>query len=250
MIKRGTLSAAAAAALLVGCSGPSWGPLPSSPLERGDGASVFQSLFARNCAACHGREGRGGAALSLRNPAYLAMADDGAIRKAISQGVPGTPMPAFATSAGGDLSDEQISILVLGIRSWADPGALAGARTPPYAASNPGSVRRGADVFSAACASCHGLGGQGGARAGSVVDPSFLALISDQGLRVAVIAGRPELGAPDWRGDRPGRPLSNREVTDVVAWLQSRRVRYPGAPYPRPASRGFHDENNKEGVKR
>jgi membrane fusion protein (multidrug efflux system) len=45
------------------------------------------------------------------------------------------------------------------------------------------------------------------------------------------IAGRPELGAPDWRGNVPGKPMSDQEVTDVVAWLASRRVQNPGQPY-------------------
>jgi hypothetical protein len=63
------------------------------------------------------------------------------------------------------------------------------------------------------------------------VDGSFLALISDQQLRTIVIAGRPELGAPDWRGDVVGRPLSAQEVSDVVAWLASQRTKLPGQPY-------------------
>jgi cytochrome c oxidase cbb3-type subunit 3/ubiquinol-cytochrome c reductase cytochrome c subunit len=46
-----------------------------------------------------------------------------------------------------------------------------------------------------------------------------------------VITGRPELGAPDWRANASGRPMSNQEVTDVVAWLASRRVANPGQPY-------------------
>jgi cytochrome c oxidase cbb3-type subunit III len=33
----------------------------------------------------------------------------------------------------------------------------------------------------------------------------------------------PALGAPDWRGDVPGRPLSDADVTDVVAWLAAQR---------------------------
>jgi cytochrome c oxidase cbb3-type subunit 3/ubiquinol-cytochrome c reductase cytochrome c subunit len=65
----------------------------------------------------------------------------------------------------------------------------------------------------------------------SVTDDSFLALVSDQGLRTIVITGRPELGAPDWRGNVPGKPMSDQEVTDVVAWLGSRRVQNPGQPY-------------------
>ena len=38
-------------------------------------------------------------------------------------------------------------------------------------------------------------------------------------------------GAPDWRTNVPGKPLSDQEVTDVVTWLASRRVQNPGQPY-------------------
>ena len=68
--------------------------------------------------------------------------------------------------------------------------------------------------------------------ASSIVDRSYLALVSDQYLRMTVIAGRPQLGAPDWRGNVPGRPMSDQEVTDVVAWLASSRSATPGQPYP------------------
>jgi cytochrome c oxidase cbb3-type subunit 3/ubiquinol-cytochrome c reductase cytochrome c subunit len=52
-------------------------------------------------------------------------------------------------------------------------------------------------------------------------------LVSDQGLRTVLIAGRPELNAPDWRGNVPGKPMSEQEVTDVVAWLASKRAQNP-----------------------
>jgi hypothetical protein len=55
------------------------------------------------------------------------------------------------------------------------------------------------------------------------VDGSYLSLVSDQGLRTTVIAGRPDLGAPDWRGNVPGHPMSPGEVSDVVAWLAAKR---------------------------
>ncbi len=77
----------------------------------------------------------------------------------------------------------------------------------------------------------NGPGGHGGAKGSSVTDDSFLALVSDQGLRTIVITGRPELAAPDWRGNVPGKPMSEQDVTDVVAWLGSRRVQNPGQPY-------------------
>jgi cytochrome c oxidase cbb3-type subunit 3 len=67
--------------------------------------------------------------------------------------------------------------------------------------------------------------------ASSIVDGSYLALVSDQGLRTVVIVGRPELGAPDWRGNVPGKPMSSQDVSDVVAWLASQRTKFPGQPY-------------------
>jgi hypothetical protein len=56
--------------------------------------------------------------------------------------------------------------------------------------------------------------------------------VSNQSLRTTVIVGRPELGAPDWRGNVPGRPMSDEEVSDVVAWLVAQRPEVPGQPYP------------------
>jgi hypothetical protein len=48
-------------------------------------------------------------------------------------------------------------------------------------------------------------------------------MVSDQNLRTTVIAGRPEMGAPDWRGNVAGKPMSPEDVSDVVAWLVSQR---------------------------
>jgi cytochrome c oxidase cbb3-type subunit 3 len=191
----------------------------------------FNLLYSQNCAGCHGTDGNGGAAIALANPVFLAIADDTVIRRTAANGVPGTPMPAFAQSAGGMLTDKQIDALVQGIRSWANPGALANQTLPPYAAPSSGDPHRGADAYRTYCSSCHGPDGRGG-KASSIVDGSYLALISDQDLRTIVIAGRPELGAPDWRGDIEGRPMSAQDISDVVAWLSSQRPKFPGQPYP------------------
>lgn len=82
------------------------------------------------------------------------------------------------------------------------------------------------------CADCHGAEGRGGDKAGSVVDPSYLGLVSDQGLRTSVIVGRKDLDMPDWRGYVTGRAMSDQEISDVVAWLVAERPKYPGQPYP------------------
>jgi cytochrome c oxidase cbb3-type subunit III len=62
------------------------------------------------------------------------------------------------------------------------------------------------------------------------VDPSFLALVSDQSLRTTVIAGRPDLGKPDWREDTPGQPLTPEQISDLVSWLVGHRQPVPGRP--------------------
>ena len=183
----------------------------------------FAILYSENCAGCHGQDGKGGLAISLADPVYLAIVDDAAIRATTARGVSGTAMPAFAQSSGGSLTDEQTDAIVAGIRTWEKPGFLSGVNPPPHTAHALGDPNRGAHVYDTYCSSCHGVGGRGGAHASSIVDDSYLALVSDQGLRTSVIVGRPELGAPDWRGDVPGKPLSDENVSDVVAWLAAQR---------------------------
>jgi mono/diheme cytochrome c family protein len=192
----------------------------------------FGTLYAENCAGCHGADGRGGAAIALANPVYLAIADDSAMRKVITNGVRGTSMPAFAESAGGMLTDKQIDVITAEIRSrWSQRGILDSANPPSYAPKSTGNALQGEAAYKTFCESCHGPGGRGGSKGSAITDDSFLALVSDQGLRTIVTAGRPELGAPDWRANVPGKPMSDQEVTDVVAWLASRRAQNPGQPY-------------------
>lgn len=218
--------------MLAGCGTPPGQPRAGS-VPRTPGEVVeFSALYADNCAGCHGPDGGGGAAIALANPVYLAIVDERAMRETIDSGVRGTSMPAFSQRAGGMLTDKQIDALVAGIRArWSRPGVLDGANAPSYAAKSPGDVRHGEAAYQTFCQSCHGPGGQGGPRGSAITNDSFLALVSDQGLRTLVIAGRPELDAPDWRGNVPGRPMSEQEVTDVVSWLASRRVATPGKPY-------------------
>ena len=104
----------------------------------------FDTLYATNCAGCHGAGGKGGAAIALNDPVYLGIAGDATIRQVVSNGVPGTAMPAFAGSAGGLLTAEQVDAIVHGIRTrWARPDALQGAIPPPHAAQQPGDPDRG-----------------------------------------------------------------------------------------------------------
>ena len=218
--------------LLSGCSSPHGQPQKDSEPIVPSQVVDFRTLYGQNCAGCHGVDGKGGAAIALANSVYLAIADNSVIRRTASKGVPGTPMPAFAQSAGGMLTDKQIDVIVGGIRSWAKPNTFGDQTPPPYSTQAAGDPQRGADAYKTYCSSCHGADGRGGSKASSIVESSYLALVSDQQLRTIVIAGRPELGAPDWRDDVQGRPMSTQEIADVVAWLSSQRPQSPGQPYP------------------
>jgi len=218
--------------LLSACSSPPGRPTKDSEDPAPSEISDIKTLYTENCAACHGTDGRGGAAVALADPVYLAIVDEPSMRKVIANGVRGTSMPAFAQSAGGMLTDKQIDVITNEIRSrWGRPGILTGADAPPYVAKSSGVVQRGEASYRTYCSSCHGPQGQGGPKGSAITNDSFLALVSDQGLRTIIIIGRPELGAPDWRGNVPGKPMSDQEITDVVAWLASHRVQSPGQPY-------------------
>jgi cytochrome c oxidase cbb3-type subunit III len=220
--------ASLAAIVLAGCDSlpgrPTQAELPLRPTNVTD----FATLYGENCAGCHGADGKSGAAIAMNNPAYLAIIDDTSMHRVIGNGVAGTAMPPFAQSAGGSLTDHQIDLLIAGIRKkWAGaPDAAAGA--PPYSSSTQGDPNGGAQAYATNCQSCHGPDGNGGS-AGSVVDPSYLALVSDQYLRTIVIAGRPELGHPDWKNAAGGQPLTPQQVSDIVAWLASKRLPSPVA---------------------
>lgn len=217
---------------LAGCSHIPGKPTPGDEVPRPASNLDFTSLYQQNCAGCHGAAGQQGAAIDLANPEYQALVDDATLRTAIAQGVKGTLMPAFARSSGGMLTGAQVDALVQGMRArWARPVEFSGTALPPYKADGAGDPVHGAQVYAAACASCHGAangGAQGKAgQAGPITNTAYLSLVSNQALRTVVIVGRPDFGAPDWRGEMPGHALSNQEITDVVAWLASLRPAPP-----------------------
>jgi cytochrome c oxidase cbb3-type subunit 3 len=202
-----------------------------SPVIPPSHVTDFPLLYAQNCAGCHGPGGQGGLAVALGDPVYLAIADDASIRRVTAEGVSGTAMPAFAQQAGGMLTDAQIDIIVSGVRArWAKPGILGQPKPPAYTTQASGDPKHGETVFSLYCSSCHGVTGRGGERASSIVDGSYLALVSNQHLRTIAIVGLRAMGAPDWRSDVPGKPLADEDITDVVAWLASQRPTFAGGP--------------------
>jgi mono/diheme cytochrome c family protein len=209
-----------------GCNRKVGPPNDQEELMRPENVTSFDRLYQQNCSACHGEKGFGGPALDLANPKYQALVDDMSLKRWITSGMPGTQMPAFGESAGGFLTAQQVDVLVATMRERWSPKDHSAADMPPYSSSTVGNVEHGQDIFQASCSSCHQQGQQ------KVSDASYLGLVSDQSLRTIIIAGRPDLGHPDWKQIRPGQSLTDQEVSDVIAYLHSLRSDTPGQPYP------------------
>jgi ubiquinol-cytochrome c reductase cytochrome c subunit len=95
-------------------------------------------LFDENCIVCHGvnGEGRIGATLAKDWP---SIRPDLTVKATISDGVPGSQMPAWSQAKGGPLSEEQINDLVAYILTLGEQTSVA--QVAPTAAPEPGLSR-------------------------------------------------------------------------------------------------------------
>lgn len=197
---------------------------PGKPKEKqGNRQDImdFQTLFSQNCSGCHGMNGKNGPGRQLNDALYLAVVPKQELQKVITYGRQGTGMPAWALSQGGPLTDKQVNALVDGIeKNWAKPVNFGNAPAPSYSGDvSTGNADHGRKLFLKDCFACHGQG----APIGPVTDPAYLSLVSNQLLRTAIIEGWPTLGMPNYRTLNAGHPLADQDITDLVAFLASKR---------------------------
>jgi putative heme-binding domain-containing protein len=120
-------------------------PLAGNPAVIKEGASLFRT----DCSPCHGLNARGGGrGPDLTSGLWIHGASDAAIFQTISQGVPGTEMPA------NTFEDSETWTLVAYLRS-----VSSGTRAPVV-----GDRAKGEEIFFAKgqCAQCHMVKGRGG----------------------------------------------------------------------------------------
>jgi len=192
--------------------GPLWA-VPEDPRRRHLISVPYgKELFAQNCSACHGEEGRRPkpGIPTLNTPAVLAIADDAFYWDIIRHGKKGTQMPAWEKI----LTPTQVKSLVLYVRSWS-----GGKVDRSEVLSAEGTVRRGRAIFYGHCAGCHGSKGEGGIGV-SLRSETFQALVSDEFLRDTITFGRGHTPMP------ANYDLNSKEVRDVIAYIRSfRKVR-------------------------
>ena len=191
--------------------------LAAFSVQAKDGAS----LFAQNCAACHGNLGNGGVGVPLALPGFQQSVSDAFLANSIRHGRPGRIMPAFK-----NFSDSEISSLVKYLRSWrTTPGKTQKVNV------NPGNVAHGKQLFSKSCSACHGDQGQGGNGTGvtfsrprgqPIIAPAlnnsgFLAAASDAMIKSTLMHGRK--GTPMTSYLKQG--LSEQDIDDLVSYVRS-----------------------------
>ncbi|RPG16470.1 MAG: hypothetical protein CBB69_008565 [Phycisphaera sp. TMED9] len=241
--------AAAAAMGFVGCDRLPGKPPPNpAPVISVATTAGFEGMWAERCSGCHGADGQMGAGFPMRNAEYLKAVPDAAMFSIIRDGVPSSRMPGFGGDAIGGVSDETIRDFIKGMHvTWAESDPSNDSRgiawRPTGAA---GDLDRGATIFAAKCAACHPAEQVAPTQkgmaidelvAGSVTDPFYLRLVSDQHLRSNIVFGRKDLGMPGaagpFRGPDGGEvttPLEAADVADLVAFLASKRNTWPSGP--------------------
>lgn len=190
---------------------------PAAMAGLADGAVLYQ----RHCAVCHGVEGNGGVGVPLNLPDFLAVASDEYLRATLGEGRPGRVMPAFAA-----FDPDAVDAIIEYMRSWSSEPA------PRYSAAPiDGRAERGATLFAAHCASCHGNRGQGGAGTGvtfsrpreasimapALTNPGFQRSVSDAMLKATLLRGREGTPMPSIQA----LGLSETDANDLVAYMRT-----------------------------
>ncbi len=194
--------------------------LESNPLAHG------AWLYAQNCYRCHRDYAIGRMGLGLERDR---------IERTIQGGKTGSNMPAFALNRGGPLRSIDIKLIVNYIEAFEQLGAAPALPdvvqqtmvqpldpamlTPialPTASLVQGDATRGALLYRAYCATCHGASGQGGS--GPVLARSWPGVRPDLMLRAVVAQGVPGAAMRGW-AQAHGGPLDEAMLDDVVAYL-------------------------------
>jgi DMSO reductase family type II enzyme heme b subunit len=155
-------------------------PRPATAQQAGD-SSFGKQLYERKCALCHGASGKGdgpAAELLLPRPRdftagkYKIRSTNGALPsdedlfRVITEGMPGTSMPAWTV-----LPEADRRALVAYVKSFSDAFKEAKpepASFPQGVAPSEASIRRGRKMFEAfECNKCHGQAGRGDPAPGS-----------------------------------------------------------------------------------
>lgn len=204
------------------------------------------TLYAENCAVCHGAAGEGIGATPALASEGLRGSDPAALEKVIERGLYGTAMPAWSLEDGGPLNDFQIAQLAKLIQSgdWGltkqRVDSLGLAPLIPFASDVDDAVIEsvlalpdgalladGLQVYAGQCFACHGADGQGTSLAPALNTEEIRAKSLAEIERI-LLNGVPGTLMAAWE-----KTLS-REQTDSILALIQRWDEIPAGAVPEP----------------
>lgn len=194
-----------------------------------DGAAFSAGLtvYAENCAACHGANGEGSTLAPALNTDELRIRlSDADIARIISEGVPGTLMSSWSSA----LDTTQQQSIILFISRWGELNA-AGVRLPVIEAApldlSPQAIASGQQLFNLLCTQCHGIDGYGSPIAPALNNQTFLSQTPDAAIQAIIAGGVSGTNMPSWLGY-----LTDADIAAITAYLRSMQ---PTAPIVAPA---------------
>jgi len=176
-------------------------------------AAPATELYGRYCSECHGEEGRGGKAPALNKEGLLRTVGVAYLVNSITLGRPLRGCPSY----GGTIPPKEIREIAVYIKGWQKGGMLPA----PEHDVEPAKTMRGEDLFTL-CGGCHGLEGEG-AMGPPLLDPGFLASVSDAELRRTIMWGRPGTPMKGYlKGGGGLTTLTEEEIDEIIAYIRYR----------------------------
>jgi mono/diheme cytochrome c family protein len=184
-----------------------------------------QQVYQQYCLACHG-EGSYGRwdktfkrfVPGIRSASLQATADRAYLQAQITNGRPGTQMPAWGKQAGGLLPQEISAVL-----DYIQPPESRQEQTiahKPLPIPPRGDVGRGEALFSAYCSGCHGMAGHGGI-APEIANPVFQRAATDEFIITTIRNGRRNTAMASFQPQIPGAAgFSDSQLGDLLAFIR------------------------------
>lgn len=202
-------------------------------LPGGETLASGLSVYAAECAACHGANAEGTTlAPALNTDELRARMTDADLARVITNGVPGTLMAAW----GGALTPGEMDSVTQLIRRWPEI-ETAGIELPVIEAEpldmSPEAIAQGEWLFNLTCSQCHGTGAYGSPMAPALNSQQFLADTPDAAIRQIIAQGVTGTAMPAWGGR-----LTDRDIDALVAYLRSLEPTAPATANTAPAVPG------------
>lgn len=193
----------------------------------GEALAVGLTVYAENCAACHGANGEGSTLAPALNTDELRIRlSDADIARIVQEGVPGTLMASWANA----LEPAQQQAVVTLISGWGELNS-AGIQLPVIEVApldtSPEAIANGQRLFNLLCTQCHGIDGYGTRIAPALNNQTFLSQTPDAAIQQIIAGGVTGTNMPAWGGY-----LTDADIAALTVYLRSLQ---PTAPIIAPA---------------